>query len=132
MMYEEDGQWTEQKEASQEIRPKIGIVLIVVGGLILLYLLFQVISILFKDAEPPLVGKLQPVAERVAEEAQGTEPFELSPGLYKLVGFVLSLFLLGLAVQIGIGFLRGGISLLQPDFAKWLQKATMRIDQKKH
>ena len=130
-MYEEDGQWEEKKETSQGMRTKIGIVLIVIGGLILLYLLFQVISILFKNAEPPLVGKLKPVAERITEEVQETEPFELSPGLYKLAGFVLSLFLLGLAVQIGIGFLRGGISLLQPDFTKWLQKATLKMDQMK-
>ena len=38
MMYEDDGQWKEQKEASQGIRSKIGIVLIVIGGLISLYL----------------------------------------------------------------------------------------------
>ena len=131
MMYEDDGQWAEKEDTSQGTRAKIGIVLIVIGGLISLYLLFQVISILFKDAEPPLVGKLKPAAERITEEVQKTEPFELSPGLYKLAGFVLSIFLLSIAARIGIAFLRGGISLLQPDFTKWLHKATMKMEQMK-
>ena len=114
------------EEAGQEpasvVRTAGAVLLLVLGIVICIWVAVQIVTMLGGSDPPGLVTAVLGQADEEVAIGVGEEQITLSPGALRIVGYVLAFLLLGIAASMGVGVIKGGVSLLQPDWVKVLRK----------
>jgi hypothetical protein len=126
--------FSNQSEAPAEtdalLRRFFGIIVLLFGVGVGIWLLSALVSVLAADSTPGLVTAVVPDANKPVVLGLPEGKFTLPREVFVPIGYLLVCFVYAIAAGLAAVLINGGVSLLQPDLAKVLRKLAERLERK--
>ena len=129
----EEYQLPTTSDTIQNIKIIIGIILVIIGVAICIWVFIGVYRIMTNPQEMEAFRKIIPDNQKFRELDMGEEKVVLPEGLYNFLSYIAVIFMLFIAAIVGTALLGSGVSLLQPNWTRLelrLNKRFMKIENK--
>lgn len=112
------------------LRRFFGVLLLLFGAGIGIWVLVALVGLLGAEARPALVAAIVPDAGKPVVLGLPEGKFTLPPEVFVPIGYLVVCFVYAIAAALAGVLINGGVSLLQPDLGKVLHRLLDRLDRK--
>lgn len=130
-MPEEQYTSSETYEPIKGLRNFIGLILIVVGAIIAIWVIFNVYKMITNPYHLEVFKHIIPDRDEIRELDIDGKKVVLPKGIFHFMSYLIGIFLLSLAVSIAVALIKGGVDLLMSSFQRLELKMTKEFSKLK-